>query len=155
MSICRSGDTDCTVDCGWCKGGLRAPNPPLDELASLFAPLGPWVTEAACRDAADPSIFDAPEKADKLAHSNDELAARQRLAVSTCVACPVRQECRQDAEDNALTGIRGGVLYAGEPTAGRGIKQHDLTALYLAGQLDRPVGYQGRPRNVTDAPSAA
>jgi hypothetical protein len=118
------------------------PNP-LDELTSLFTPLGAWASEAACAaPEVDATIFDAPDVGDAERHTRPELAARQHEAISFCRNCPVQRECRQDAEDNGLTGIRGGVLYVGQP--GR-VRQHDLLALADAGALTFAVGYRGRP----------
>lgn len=125
---------------------------PLAELVSLFAPLGPWVADAACAaPGVDPTIFDAPD-ADELAVPAPIRAARQRRALAVCQSCPVQRECRQDGEDNELVGIRGGVLY----TKNRhGSKQYDLAAYAAAGLLDRPLGYGRAPTLPADAPSAA
>jgi hypothetical protein len=116
----------------------------LDEVQhSLFKPLGDWAAQAACADPAvevDPTIFDAPESQDAQTFTRAELAARQHQAISFCRICPVRRECRQDAVDNELTGIRGGVLFAG--TAGS-MRQFDLIALADAGELTFAVGARG------------
>jgi hypothetical protein len=115
---------------------------PLDEVYSLFKPLGDWASDAACAPAVevDPTIFDAPESQDAQTFTRAEMAARQHEAISFCRACPVRRECRQDAVDNELTGIRGGVLYTG--TAGSA-RQFDLIALADAGELTFAVGARG------------
>lgn len=126
---------------------------PLAELVSLFAPLGPWVADAACAaPGVDPTIFDAPDRADRERHTPAALLARQHEAARLCASCPVRRQCQDDGEDNELVGIRGGVLY----TKNRhGSKQYDLAAYAAAGLLDRPLGYGRAPTLPADAPSAA
>lgn len=130
----------------WGEQPDEQPTPnPLDELASMFAPLGAWAADAACAArGVDPTIFDAPDRADRERHTPAALLARQHEAARLCASCPVRRQCQDDAETNDLTGIRGGLLYAGEPTAGRGIKKHDLIGLIEAGLLTSAIGYGGR-----------
>jgi hypothetical protein len=119
---------------------LPPPIPVFESLAIVFAPMGRWVEQAACAErGTDPTMFDAPGPDDWTAHGSAGVAARQREAAAMCARCPVRQECLQDAIDNNLAGIRGGVLI----TARHGA-QFDLIALASEGKLLRPAGF-GRP----------
>lgn len=93
----------------WGEQPEEPPTPnPLDELASMFAPLGRWVADAACAAPdIDPTLFDEPG-GDGL--SRGERSLRAAAAGLVCAACPVRAECLADADENGLTGVRGGVL---------------------------------------------
>lgn len=76
--------------------------------ADLFAPLGEWGRDAACRDA-EPTLFDTVPRTE----SADDTVRRLRLATSVCAGCPVRAQCEAEARDNDLTGVWGGVLFGG------------------------------------------
>jgi len=69
-------------------------------LENLAASLGPWAGQAACR-SADPKLFDA----------NSNLHAQ--VALSFCKACPVKEECLQDALDQQANpeGVWGGTTH--------------------------------------------
>lgn len=113
-------------------------------LAVLFSDLGDWINQAACRDVADKTVFDAVDPDGRAAHLPAVLAARQREAATACAGCPVRSECLADAVENGSTGVWGGVLITG--AHGQARRAHyNLLPLLAAGELDRPVG-MGRPR---------
>jgi WhiB family redox-sensing transcriptional regulator len=62
-----------------------------------------WQERAACRDV-DPDLFFAPEQ-----ERGMRRRARELVAVSLCGTCPVRTECRHQAEIFGDTyGVWGG-----------------------------------------------
>lgn len=62
-----------------------------------------WRADAECLDA-DPELFAARDL-----HTTAEWASIERTAELFCAACPVREECRLEAEVNRHIGLWGGV----------------------------------------------
>lgn len=91
----------------WGEQPDETPALPID--LTVFAPLGPWAQQAACATReVDPTLFDAPSDDDGL--TRPERTMRQQAAAAVCARCPVRAECLADADENGLTGVRGGFL---------------------------------------------
>jgi WhiB family transcriptional regulator, redox-sensing transcriptional regulator len=81
----------------------------LNPVASLFS-TARWRLDAACRDH-DPALFDPVEAGETRAHITNRLA----IALAVCADCPVRAECRTEADDLGDLGVRGGVLLVRAP----------------------------------------
>ena len=109
-----------------------------DDDRRRITPQGAWVDESACA-GYPPDWFDAPV----LGGSDSEtVLQRQRSAAYLCGPCPVRDACRQDALDNELEGIWGGVLFRNIRLGGHAHAHRplaDLVGLLEAGELDRPI----------------
>lgn len=86
----------------------------------------PWQELARCGERdADPSLFD---EWDRVWESLPEATARAARAWRTyCQACPVAQQCLDDALDGGDVGVRGGYLLRRNHSAGgHGIRRFHL-----------------------------